>query len=83
VSAVTLAVALSKPDADAELRVWTAGTEEPLEPDLLVPRKADAWVTVTVPVGPEGLVSLAPSGGMGHLIVDVVGYTPGSVLPAL
>ena len=33
---------------------------------------------VTVPVGPEGLVSLQLAGGMGHLAVDVTGYSVGA-----
>ncbi|MGH8894723.1 MAG: hypothetical protein ACRDWY_15685 [Actinomycetes bacterium] len=81
VSSVVLRVAVSKPDASAELRVWTAGTAVPLEPAVLVAAKTEGSATVTVPVGIDGLVSLQLAGGMGHLVVDAIGYTSGGVLP--
>lgn len=78
VSSVVLRVKVVRPDAQAQLRVWTAGTLEPLEPALVVERKAKAVATVTVPVGLEGLVSLELTGGMAHVVVDAIGYTVGS-----
>ena len=35
--------------------------------------------TTTVPVGPEGVVSLQLAGGMGHVTVDVTGYALAAV----
>jgi hypothetical protein len=78
VSSVQLRVAVSKPDAPTELRVWTPGTATPLAPAVVVDRKAEASATVTVPVGPDGRVSLQLTGGMGHLVVDATGYTVGA-----
>jgi len=78
VAAVQLRVAVSKPDARTDLRVWTAGTALPLAPVLTVEKAAKASTTVTVPVGPDGLVSLQTTGGMGHLRVDVTGYSVGA-----
>jgi hypothetical protein len=75
VAAVTLRVTVTRPDAATELRVWTGGTAAPLAPALTAERKQTAASTVTVPVGPDGLVSLELRGGMGHLAVDVVGYS--------
>ena len=78
ISSVQLRVAVSQPDALAELRVWTPGTAMPSAPAVVVERKTDASATVTVPVGPDGRVSLALTGGMGHLVVDATGYTVGA-----
>jgi hypothetical protein len=75
VSSVVLRVGVAKPDADTELRVWTAGTAMPAEPVAVTTKRTDASVEVTVPVGPDGLVSLQLAGGMGHLVVDVLGYS--------
>lgn len=79
VSSVVLRVGVSRPDAPTQLRVWTAGTSAPLEPVLTTDTRVDAAAYVTVPVGPDGLVSLQLSGGMGHLVVDVTGYSVGAV----
>lgn len=81
VSSVELQVALSKPDAPAEARVWTAGTATPSDPAVVAEKGTVGAATVTVPVGTEGVVSLELTGGMGHLKVDVTGYTAGGVLP--
>ncbi len=78
VSSVVLRVTVVRPDAPAQLKVWTAGTAEPLAPALVVERRAKATATVTVPVGQEGLVSLQLAGGMAHVVVDATGYTVGS-----
>ena len=78
VASVALQVAVSQPDARTELRVWTAGTLAPTEPLLTVEKGLEAAATVTVPVGPDGLVSLVLTGGMGHVAVDVTGYSVGA-----
>ena len=78
VASVQLQVTVVKPDARTELRVWTAGTLAPMEPLLLVDKGVEATATVTVPVGPDGLVSLALTGGMGHVALDVTGYSVGA-----
>ena len=78
VSSVTLRAAVAKPDAPAQLRVWTAGTALPFDPVVTAETGTDTWATVTVPVGPDGLVSLQLTGGMGHLVVDATGYTVGA-----
>lgn len=75
VSAVTLRVTADRLDAPAELRVWTAGGEPSLTPVATADKGVPATVEVTVPVGADGLVSLALAGGMGHLAVDVTGYS--------
>jgi len=75
VSAVVLRVAVRKPDAPAELRVWTAGGAVPLLPSVVAGKGEKVSAVVTVPVGPDGLVSLRLGGGMGHLAVDVTGYS--------
>ena len=88
VAAVTLRVALDRLDAPTELHVWTAGTAAPTTPQValgLAGKGAPVTTEVTVPVGPDGLVSLALGGGMGHVAVDVVGYSlaaaPAPVVP--
>ncbi len=81
VASVNLRVGLSRPDAAAELRVWTAGTAAPLVPLVVTDKGTSAVAELSVPVGPHGLVSLALTGGMGHLVVDVTGYSGYSVLP--
>jgi hypothetical protein len=78
VAAVTLRVYVIKPDLPAELRVWTAGTAVPLTPRSAGVPGQQTVTDVTVPVGPEGLVSLQLAGGMGHLAVDVTGYSVGA-----
>lgn len=78
VSAVTLQVGVVNPDALAELRVWTAGGVLPLLPMVTVEKGLTASALVTVPVGPDGLVSLQLRGGMGHLVVDATGYSVGA-----
>ena len=78
VASVALQVTVTKPDALTELRVWAAGTLAPMEPLLLVDKGLDATATVTVPVGPDGLVSLVLTGGMGHVALDVTGYSVGA-----
>jgi len=76
VAAVTLRIAVSKADAPAELRVWTAGTALPAAAAAVAAKKVPATVDVAVPVGPEGLVSLQLAGGMAHVTADVVGWSP-------
>jgi hypothetical protein len=78
VSSVVLRVKVIRPDAQAQLRVWTAGTAAPAEPALVVERRAKGIATVTVPVGQDGLASVVLSGGMAHLVADVTGYTVGA-----
>lgn len=78
VSSVALRVKVVKPDAQTQLRVWTAGTAQPLEPTLVVERGTKGTATVTVPVGQDGLVSLQLTGGMGHLVLDATGYSVGA-----
>lgn len=78
VSAVVLRVAVRSPDALTELRVWTAGGAVPVTPALTLEQGQKVSVLVTVPVGPDGLVSLQLSGGMGHLVVDATGYSVGA-----
>lgn len=75
VAAVTLRVSVVRPDAVTGLRVWTAGTLAPLDPVLTLEKGADGTAEVVVPVGPDGLVSLQLTGGMGHLVADVTGYS--------
>lgn len=85
-TAVTLSVRVRAADAPTELRVWQAGTEAPLAAALVVAKGQPGAVTVAVPVGVEGLVSLQLTGGMAHIAVDVVGAAvaapPPPVLPA-
>lgn len=78
VASVQLRVTVTKPDAPTELRVWPAGTIAPEIPQLTLEAKQAAAVDVTVPVGPEGLVSLQLASGMGHVAVDVIGYSVGA-----
>lgn len=75
VASVTLTVTVSKVDAPTQLRVWVAGSVEPMDPQASADKGVAAVVTVTVPVGPDGLVSLELTGGMGHVAVDVTGYS--------
>ena len=75
VAAVRLRVAVSAADAPTQLRVWTAGTMAPMALAGSADRRLPTTVEVTVPVAPSGLVSLALSGGMAHVTVDVVGYS--------
>lgn len=74
VAAVTLTVRITKADAPAALRVWQAGAPLPVEVLATADRKLPANVTVTVPVGPEGLVSLQLTGGMANVTATVTGY---------
>lgn len=77
VAAVTVRVVLARPDAAAELRVWTGGTAMPAAPALIAERRQRMVATVTVPVATDGIVSLQVTGGMGHLVADVTGYSVG------
>ena len=78
VASVALRVTAKKPDAMTEVRAWTAGTALPFEPLMTVDKGLRGIADVTVPVGPDGLVSLELTGGMGHLAVDVTGYSVGA-----
>lgn len=78
VASVQLQVTVSAPDALTELRVWTAGTVAPMEALSTVDKGLEASSQVTVPVGPDGLVSLVLTGGMGHVTVDATGYSVGA-----
>lgn len=82
-AAVTLRVTATKIDAPAELRVWTAGTLPPSEAQASGARKAKAVAEVTVPVGPDGLVSLQLAGGMAHVTAEVVGWSVAAPPPQL
>ena len=75
VAAVVLRVALVSPDSRTWLRVWQAGA---LMPSAAVASANPGTSTgeVTVPVGPNGLVSLRYSVGMSHFPADVIGYYP-------
>ena len=75
VASVTVRVVVTRADAPTELRVWTAGTMPAATPSAVAGKRMPATVDVTVPVGPEGLVSLALTGGMAHVSADVVGYS--------
>lgn len=80
VASVQMRVTVTKPDAVTTLDVWTAGTEPLVAPTplLTVEKGQVGSVDVTVPVGPDGLVSLALRGGMGHVAVDTIGYSVGA-----
>lgn len=78
VANVVLQVQVTKVDAPTQVRVWPGGTAEPLATALTADKGVPGTATVTVPVGTGGLVSLELTGGMGHVTVDVVGYTAGA-----
>ena len=75
VAAVVLRVALVSPDSHTWLRVWQAGAPMP-SAAVASANPGTPTGEVTVPVGPNGLVSLRHSVGMSHFTADVIGYYP-------
>lgn len=58
--------------------MWTGGTAMPATPVLTAERRQRMVATVTIPVATDGIVSLALTGAMGHLVADVTGYSVGA-----
>ncbi len=75
VAAVVLSLSSLCPSSSADLVVWPTGTTRPATSNLDLPARGQRAVTVVVPVGAGGAVSIGGSAGVSNLVADVVGYT--------
>jgi hypothetical protein len=75
VLAVVLQVTAICPSATTTLAVWPAGVTRPSAVNVSLPARGARTVTVVVPVGAQGQVSIGNAAGVTGLLVDAVGYT--------
>lgn len=79
---VVLEVTAAGADRPGALTVWPAGWPRPATPTLALDRRQATTMTVIVPVGDGGSVSIDPGRSRTHLTVDVVGWIDNPALAA-
>jgi NPCBM/NEW2 domain len=82
VGAVVVNLTVTEPSAGGYITVWPTGVTQPLASSANFRAGDTNAVTVVVPVGPQGRISLFNSAGSTHLIADVLGWFPGSASSA-
>lgn len=74
VSSVVVNVTAYDPSQDTSIKVWSAGSPTPANPDLYSSVGTTNSVMCIVPIGDNGEISLQNSAGTVDLTVDVHGY---------
>ncbi|MDG4763267.1 choice-of-anchor D domain-containing protein [Solwaraspora sp. WMMD406] len=78
VSAVVLNVTVTGPTAPGHLTLYPSGSAAPTSSNLNFVAGRTIANSVTVPVGPDGTVSILHRGGSTHIIADITGYYIGT-----
>jgi hypothetical protein len=71
---VVMNVTVTEPSFDGFLTAWPTGLSRPVASNLNFHAGQTIANLTTVPIGADGKVQLAVNAGVGHVIVDVVGY---------